>query len=85
MDPCYSYTAYGNTYKIRLSEIREVWAIVSDAPGISIREIARRAGMSYGKTVTIFEFLVKGGTILVEKPRKGGTARVSIPLLTKRN
>ena len=83
-DPCYAYRAYGRIYTLRLSQIREVWAIVSEEPGISLRRIAQRAGLSHGRTVAIFDFLVKGGTILVERPRKSGTARAPIPLLTKR-
>ena len=84
-DPFYHHVAYASTsYKLQLSQIREVWAMVSDNPGISIRAMAKKSGISFGKTAAILDFLVKCGTVKVEKGQ-GGTARAPIPLLTKTN
>ncbi len=80
-DPSYRYTKGKSVYRLKLSEIRKTWGLVSENPGISIRETAKKLGLSCGKTQALLAFLEEGGTIKRERG-KARTAVADIPLLT---
>jgi hypothetical protein len=62
-------------------DLRNVWALVSDEPGISQRGIARRLGFRYGYGRKLVMILLESGN-LINQPGTVGTLRATVPLLT---
>ncbi len=60
--------------------LREIWSIVSENPGISLGRIAQKAGFSKTKAFRLVGLLKKSGTLVA--PGSGyGTLRATVPLI----
>lgn len=65
-------------------DLREVWATVTEQPGISVRTIAKEIHISHYRARKLVELLQdrKTGTLTGGEHYKKGTLRAPIPLLT---
>lgn len=81
MPNVYSHKVHGINYHLTLKQIRDVWSIISDKPGVSFTEIREKTHMSMGKIVAIVDFLKQCGTVTQAKG-KSRTLRATVPLLT---
>ncbi len=64
-------------------ELREVWALVTEHPGCSLRFIARKLDVTLNRSKRLVDLLLRSGT-LIRDAGKTGTLRASIPLITVR-
>lgn len=62
-------------------QLREIWAIVSENPGISIREIGRRLKIPHSQIRKFVGTMLEVGT-LVATAGKRATLRATVPLIT---
>ncbi len=62
-------------------DLREVWALVTKRPGISLRVIAQELDVTVSRSKRLVDLLLQSGT-LIRDTGKTGTLRVSIPLIT---
>ncbi len=63
--------------------LREIWAIVSENPGISLGRIAQKAGFSKTKAFRLVGLLKKSGT-LIAPGSSHGTLQATVPMITVR-
>ncbi len=63
-------------------DLREVWALVSEQPGISVRNIAKEMNISHYRAQKLTKMLVKSGTLTQGDHNEMGTLRAPIPLIT---
>ena len=62
-------------------DLREVWAIVTERPGISTRAIGRELNTSHARARKLVSLLLESGTLITNIGTRG-TLRAPIPLLT---
>ena len=62
-------------------DLREIWALVTEQPGISVRAIGRELDMSHAQTRRRCDLLIKSGT-LTQATGKYRTLQATIPLIT---
>lgn len=63
------------------NELRDVWALVTDNPGCSLRFIARQLDVPVSRSKKLVDLLLKSGTLIRTKG-KVGTLQASIPMIT---
>ncbi len=64
------------------NDLREVWALVSERPGISLRTIGEKLDMTHWQVRRIVNLLLKSKTLTQGNKNECGTLRAPIPLLT---
>lgn len=65
--------------------LREVWALVSERPGIPLRAIAAELNITVARVRMLVGLLKESGTLAAEPGISGqGTLRAAVPLLTAR-
>lgn len=67
------------------NDLREVWAIVSEYPGITYDELSQKAGFSKSKAHKLVGLLRKSGTLVVGESigkHKARTLTATVPLIT---
>lgn len=65
------------------NELRDVWALVTQHPGCTLRFIANELDVTLSRSKRLVDLLLRSGTLIRDAGRFG-TLRVSIPLVTKR-
>ena len=63
-------------------DLRAVWALVTERPGISLRSIERELNTTHWRTRRLVELLLKSGTLTQGNKNECGTLRAPIPLIT---
>lgn len=66
------------------NDLREVWALVSEQPGISLRKIGENLDMTHWQVRRLVKLLTKSGTLTQGGENECGTLRAPIPLITVR-
>jgi hypothetical protein len=64
-------------------DLRIVWGLVSEEPGIATRKIGRRLNWTHAKARKIVDLFIESET-LTAAPGKQGTLRATVPLFTIR-
>lgn len=64
-------------------DLREIWAIVSENPGISLNQIAQKTGFSKTTVFRRVGMLKKSGT-LIAAGSSHGTLQATVPMITVR-
>ena len=70
------------TKPLTIDELREVWALVSDKPGISVRQIGRTLGISHYRSRQLVDDLTIRGKLIKGEKGTLGKLRAATPLLT---
>lgn len=65
------------------NELRDVWALVTQHPGCTLRFIASELGVTLSRSKRLVDLLLQSGTLIRDAGRFG-TLRVSIPLIPAR-
>lgn len=65
------------------NELREIWALVTENPGCTLRFIANELDVTLGRSKRLVDKLLQSGN-LIRDAGKHGSLRVSIPLVTVR-
>lgn len=65
------------------NELRDVWALVTQHPGCTLRFIASELDVTLNRSKRLVDLLLRSGT-LIRDAERFGTLRVSIPLITVR-
>lgn len=63
-------------------DLREVWALVTERPGISLRAIEKKLNIKHCRARKLVELLLKSGTLTQGNKNECGTLRAPIPLIT---
>jgi hypothetical protein len=66
------------------NELRAVWTLVSDRPGISLRDIGCELGYGSSKAKKLVDKLIKSRT-LTREPGKMGTLRATVPMINQKS
>lgn len=74
----------GPKSRVTRDEMREVWALVTEQPGISLRSIASELNITFSRAKTIVNWLLKSGTLTKGSGKVHKTLRATVPLLTIR-
>ncbi len=78
-----TYYQWQQMNKQRLhNDLREVWALVTERPGISLRKIGEKLDMTHWHVRRLVKLLLKSGTLTRGNKNECGTLRAPIPLLT---
>ncbi len=66
-------------------DLREVWALVTDRPGITLRALAESLGISKTKAFKLVNLLLESGTLVQDicnKRARRKSLRATVPLIT---
>ncbi|KKL53858.1 hypothetical protein LCGC14_2271190 [marine sediment metagenome] len=78
-----TYYQWQQMNKQRLhDDLREVWALVTERPGISLRAIGEKLNVTHWRARKLVELLLKSGTLTQGNKNECGTLRAPIPLIT---
>lgn len=67
------------------ADLREIWAAVSEQPGVTYTEISKKVGFSRTKVRRLVGLLLDSGTLVVAKGEcrhKSRTLRATVPLVS---
>ncbi len=76
-----SLTTYKNRAERLHEDLREVWTIVSEQPGITLEQISQKMGCSKSKVFKLVGMLKKSGTLVAGGDRKYGTLQATVPMV----
>lgn len=79
--PLTQYPAHQMNPKQLHDNLRECWELVTDKPGISLRNIAQKMGISVRRAKRLVDLLLESGTFVRAPGKKSGTLRVTVPFV----
>ena len=67
-----------------VSDMRNIWGLVTEEPGISIRKLSLITQMTYYRTRKLVRLLLESGTLVGDRNGGKGSLRATVPLVSMR-
>ncbi|KKL71615.1 hypothetical protein LCGC14_2093110 [marine sediment metagenome] len=64
------------------NNLRDLWALVTERPGISLREIAKELNVNLGRSRRLVNILLASGNLTKGRHYSGRTLRATVPMIT---
>ena len=64
------------------NELRDLWALVTEQPGITLREIAKELNVNLGRSRRLVNILLASGNLTKGRHYSGRTLRATVPMIT---